>query len=38
MKEKNLERLYNLLERAERERDTETTAALRWVIFELENR
>lgn len=37
MKEKNLERLYNLLERAEREHDTET-AAIRWAIFELENR
>jgi hypothetical protein len=38
MKEKNLDRLYKLLERAEREQDTETTAALRWAIFELENR
>ena len=38
MKEKNLERLYKLLERAEREHDTETAAALRWAIFELENR
>lgn len=38
MKEKNLERLYRLLERAERENDTETVSALRWVIFELENR
>lgn len=38
MKEKNLERLYNLLERAEHEKDTETAAALRWAIFELENR
>lgn len=38
MKEKNLERLYNLLERADREKDTETAAALRWAIFELENR
>lgn len=37
MKEKNLERLYTLLERAEREHDTETAAALRWAIFELEN-
>ena len=36
MKEKNLERLYKLLERAERERDTEAAAALRWAIFELE--
>lgn len=38
MKEKNLERLYKLLERADRENDTETAAALRWAIFELENR
>lgn len=38
MKEKNIERLYKLLERAEREKDTETAAALRWAIFELENR
>lgn len=37
MKEKNLERLYALLERAEKERDTEAAAALRWAIFELEN-
>lgn len=38
MKEKNLERLYKLLECAEREHDTETAATLRWAIFELENR
>jgi hypothetical protein len=38
MKEKNLERLYNLLDRAEREHDTEIAAALRGAIFELENR
>ena len=38
MKEKNLKRLYKLLERAEREKDTETAAVLRWAIFELENR
>lgn len=36
MKEKNLERLYTLLERAEHEHDTEAAAALRWAIFELE--
>lgn len=36
MKEKNLERLYKLLERAECEHDTETAAALRWAIYELE--
>lgn len=38
MKEENIERLYTLLERAEREHDIETAAALRWAIFELENR
>ncbi len=36
MKERNLERLYKLLERTEREKDTETAAALRWAIFTLE--
>ena len=36
MKEKNLERLYKILERAEREHDTETAAALRWAIYKLE--
>lgn len=38
MSEKNIERLYTLLERAEREHDTETAAALRWAIFQLESR
>lgn len=38
MKEKNIERLYTLLERAEREHDTETAADLRRSIFKLENR
>lgn len=38
MKEKNFDRLYKLLERAYREKDTETAAAIRWAIFELENR
>lgn len=38
MKEKNLDWLYKLLDRAEREHDTETAAALRWAIFEIENR
>lgn len=36
MKEKNLERLYTLLERAEHVKDAEAAAALRWAIFELE--
>lgn len=37
MKQKRLEQLYKLLERAEKERDTEAAAALRWAIYELEN-
>lgn len=36
MEEKRIAQLYKLLERAEREHDTETAAALRWAIFELE--
>ena len=31
-----IDRLYDLLRRAERERDTESAAALRWAIFTLE--
>ena len=38
MEEKKIEKLYKLLERAERERDAETAAALRWAIFQLESR
>ena len=38
MEKKKIERLYKLLERAEKERDRETAAALRWAIFQLENR
>ncbi len=37
MDEKKLETLYKLLERAEKEKDTEAAAALRWAIFHLEN-
>lgn len=37
MDEKRIEKLYELLERAEREKDMEAVAALRWVIFNLEN-
>lgn len=37
MEEKKIEALYKLLERAEREKDTEAAAALRWAIFQLEN-
>lgn len=38
MDEKKIARLYKLLERAECEHDTESAAALRWAIFQLENR
>ena len=38
MEEKKIGKLYELLERAEREQDTETAAALRWAIFQLESR
>lgn len=37
MEEKKIEKLYELLERAEREHDAEAAAALRWAIFALEN-
>lgn len=38
MEKKRIEQLYKLLERAEREKDTEAAAALRWAIYTLENR
>lgn len=37
MEEKKIEKLYELLERAEREHDADAAAALRWAIFMLEN-
>ncbi len=37
MEENKIDILYSLLERAEREHDTEAVAALRWAIFNLEN-
>ena len=37
MKSKKIEVLYALLERAEKEKDAEAVAALRWAIFELEH-
>ena len=37
MEEKNINELYNLLERAEKDKDDEAVAALRWAIFQLEN-
>ncbi len=36
MEQKKLDKLYVLLERAEKEHDAETTAALRWAIYRLE--
>ncbi len=38
MEQKRIEQLYLLLERAEKEHDTEAAAALRWAIFIVENR
>lgn len=37
LEEKRIDRLYKLLRRAEREKDPDTAAALRWAIFTLEN-
>ena len=37
MDKKKIEKLYELLERAEKEEDTKAAAALRWAIFNLEN-
>lgn len=37
MKDKSIERLYDLLERAEKEKDKYAETALRWAIFTLEN-
>ncbi len=36
MEQKKIDKLYALLERAEKEHDTEAAAALRWAIFQLE--
>lgn len=36
MEEKRIKHLYALLDRMKREEDTESAAALRWAIFELE--
>lgn len=38
MEEKYIEKLYKLLEKADREKDSEAMAALRWAIINLENR
>lgn len=37
MDKKKIEKLYELMEKAKKERDTEAIAALRWAIFKLEN-
>ena len=36
MNEKKIETLYELLEKAEKEKDERASAALRWAIFTLE--
>lgn len=38
MEQKKIDKLYEMLEQAEKKKDTEAAAALRWAIFELENR
>ena len=38
MEQKKIDKLYELLEEKERKKDTEAAVALRWAIFELENR
>nr|DAG52326.1 MAG TPA: hypothetical protein [Caudoviricetes sp.] len=38
MKIKKIDALYTLLERAEREKDHEAAATLRWAIFQIENK
>ena len=35
-REKKIDKLYELLERAEKEHDAEAAAALKWAIFQLE--
>lgn len=37
MDKKKIEKLYELLNRVEKEKDTEAAAALRWAIFNLES-
>lgn len=36
--QKKIDRLYELMEQAEKRKDTETAAALRWAIIQLERR
>ena len=37
MEEEKIEKLYELLEQAEKNGDMEAAAALRWAIFRIEN-
>lgn len=37
MDKKKIEKLYELMEKAEREHDTEAAATLRWAILNKEN-
>ena len=37
MEQKKIEKLYELMERAKKERDEETATALRWAIYTLES-
>lgn len=37
MEEKYMDKLYELLEKVEKEKDFEAMIALRWAIFNLEN-
>ncbi len=36
MEQKKIDRLYELLERAEKEHDADAVAALKWAIYTLE--
>ena len=38
MDQKKIDKLYELREEKEQKKDTEAASALRWAIFELENR
>ena len=37
MEKKTIEKLYELLDQAEKKHDAEAVAALRWAIFQIEN-
>ena len=38
MEQKKMDKLYELLEQAEKRKDTDAVAALRWAIIQLERR